>query len=90
MGYKFRRQHTIAGYIVDFVCLEKKLVVEIDGSYHEDSEQYTRDQARSDTLKKLGYRVVRFTNSQVFYEREAVINSILMHLEGRDEEVGEA
>ncbi len=64
-GYKFRRQHIIGDYIVDFVCLEKKLVVEIDGEYHNEWEQQINDKARTEWLAIKGFRVIRFTNSQV-------------------------
>ncbi len=64
-GYKFRRQHIIGDYIVDFVCLEKKLVVEIDGEYHNEWEQQINDKARTEWLAIKGFRVIRFTNTQV-------------------------
>ncbi len=64
-GYKFRRQHIIGDYIVDFVCLEKKLVVEIDGEYHNEWEQQINDKARTEWLAIKGFRVIRFKNTQV-------------------------
>ncbi|MCX6357070.1 MAG: 2-amino-4-hydroxy-6-hydroxymethyldihydropteridine diphosphokinase [Candidatus Aureabacteria bacterium] len=63
-GNKFRRQHPIGSYIVDFVCLEKKLVVEVDGSQHRDRVGY--DQARTAWLKDKGYEVLRFWDNEVF------------------------
>jgi len=64
-GYKFRRQHIIGDYIVDFVCLEKMLVVEIDGEYHNEWEQQIDDAARTEWLAIKGFRVIRFSNEQV-------------------------
>ena len=61
-GFKFRRQHPIAGYIPDFVCLEKKLIIEIDGQYHNDEEQKLYDIARETWLKEVGFSMIRFTN----------------------------
>jgi leucyl-tRNA synthetase/very-short-patch-repair endonuclease len=64
-NYKFRRQHPIAGFIPDFVCLEKKLIIEIDGGYHNEKEQIIFDEAREKWLKEFGFDVIRFTNEQV-------------------------
>ena len=66
--FRFRRQHIILDYIVDFVCLDKKLVVEIDGAYHSEIQQEEQDAYRTDRLIKLGFSVVRFTNEQVFMD----------------------
>ena len=65
LGYRFRRQHIIGDYIVDFVCLEKMLVVEIDGEYHNEWEQQINDQERTEWLNKRGFNVIRFTNAEV-------------------------
>lgn len=59
-GYKFRRQFLIGRYIVDFVCVEQKLVVELDGPFHADRVQY--DNVRDAFLRAQGYRVMRFPN----------------------------
>jgi leucyl-tRNA synthetase len=64
-GYKFRRQHQIDRFIPDFVCLEKKLIVEIDGEYHLSDEQIELDEARTDILEELGYKIIRFSNEVV-------------------------
>ncbi|UCF85240.1 MAG: endonuclease domain-containing protein, partial [Desulfobacteraceae bacterium] len=77
-GYKFRRQHSIGPFIVDFVCLEKKLIVEVDGGQH--SKQLEVDSKRSDYLKERGYRVLRFWNNEVLEENESVLNIILSSL----------
>ncbi|MEA1901141.1 MAG: endonuclease domain-containing protein [Thermodesulfobacteriota bacterium] len=78
-GYKFRRQRPIGPYIVDFVCLEKKLVVEVDGGQH--AGQIELDAERSDYLKKKGYRVLRFWNNEVLKETESVLTVILLSLD---------
>lgn len=74
-GYKFRRQHIIGDYIVDFVCLEKMLVIEIDGEYHNEWEQQIDDAIRTEWLAVKGFRVMRFSNGHVIadpdsFERE--------------------
>jgi len=79
-GYKFSRQIPLGPYVVDFVCREKRLVVEIDGSQHAESRA---DQARTDWLNANGYSVLRFWNDEVLKERRAVLETILGVLEGR-------
>jgi very-short-patch-repair endonuclease len=77
-GCKFRRQHPFGDFILDFVCLEAKLVIEIDGGQHNDSAQdFVRDQA----LESAGFRVMRFWNNQVLNEIESVVESIWLELE---------
>ncbi|CAM3055984.1 endonuclease domain-containing protein [Legionella worsleiensis] len=78
-GYKFIRQHVIGIYIVDFVCREKKLNVEIDGSQHMDAVDY--DLRRSQYLECRGYRVVRIWNHDVFKNIQGVMDSVLHELE---------
>ncbi|MCS6795776.1 MAG: DUF559 domain-containing protein, partial [Raineya sp.] len=65
LGVKFRRQHAIDGFIVDFVCLERSLIIEVDGAVHLAKEQQELDQIRTEYLEYLGYRVIRFTNDEV-------------------------
>ena len=79
-GYKFRRQRPVGPYIVDFVCLEKKLVIEVDGSQH--AGQMELDTKRSDYLKEKGYRVTRFWNNEVLKKTESVLTVILSSLDG--------
>jgi very-short-patch-repair endonuclease len=69
-GYKFRRQQLIGKYIVDFVCFEKKLVVELDGGQHLDSERIEYDSNRTRWLESRGYRVLRFWNHEVLNKDE--------------------
>jgi leucyl-tRNA synthetase len=70
---KFRRQHPIAGFIPDFVCLEQKLIIEIDGSYHNKEEQQQYDTARTSWLQEYGYKLIRFTNDEVLNEMPKVL-----------------
>ncbi len=69
-GYKFRRQHPFENYILDFVCLEKMLVIEVDGSQH--VEQAAYDEERTRQLTRAGFRVVRFWNNEVLTQIDAV------------------
>jgi very-short-patch-repair endonuclease len=74
-GWKFRRQYPVGPYIVDFICVEKNLVIEVDGGKPAENEEL--DIQRSEYLNKLGYRVFRFWNNQVLPETEAVLEKIL-------------
>ena len=76
-GLKFRRQHIIEDFIVDFYCNEKKLTVELDGGYHRVPEQMKSDAERTARLKELGYTELRFTNEQVLGDIDNVIKEIL-------------
>jgi very-short-patch-repair endonuclease len=80
-GYKFWRQHPIGPYVVDFVCLEKNLVIELDGEHHSSTVQ--ADAQRSAWLQARGYHVLRFWNNQVWEETEGVMASILATLRSR-------
>jgi len=80
---KFRRQHIIGEYIVDFVCLDKQLIVEIDGGYHKNSEQQELDIQRTNFLQSKGFCVLRFTNDEVIGDAEGtigIVNNALSHL----------
>lgn len=76
LGMHFRRQHVILDYIVDFICLEKGLVIELDGGYHNNLEQAEYDKQRTDHLTKLGYTELRFTNEELLTNPDAVIERI--------------
>lgn len=69
-GHKFRRQHPIGPYIVDFACIERNLAIEIDGGHHSKEAEY--DDARTEWLESQGFKVLRFWNNQVLKEIEAV------------------
>ena len=73
---KFNRQHIIGDYIVDFVCIEKKLVVEVDGGYHSEYEQIEKDEFRTERLNEMGFTVIRFSNEEVLGNTPSVINII--------------
>jgi very-short-patch-repair endonuclease len=77
-GAKFRRQVPIDRYFADFCCHQGNLIVEVDGSQHEEQERY--DAARTAHLKARGYRVLRFTNSDVLSGIEGVVEIIREHL----------
>ncbi|MEJ7611401.1 MAG: vitamin B12 dependent-methionine synthase activation domain-containing protein [Ferruginibacter sp.] len=79
-GYKFRRQHIIGSYITDFVCLDKRLVVEIDGLVHQLPENKESDEIRTGWLAEKGFKVIRFTNEEVVNNIENVKASILSKL----------
>ena len=76
LGDKFRRQHLIDDFIVDFVCLSKNLVIEVDGGYHNDPSQKEYDQQRTLYLNEKGFKVIRFTNEEVLGNTEAVLTKI--------------
>ena len=80
LGEKFRRQHIIGDFIVDFVSLSVKLVIEVDGGYHNDSEQKKADELRTEFLEKAGFKVLRFTNEQVLQDTDKTIEEIKANL----------
>jgi very-short-patch-repair endonuclease len=75
-GRKFRRQHSIANYIVDFYCSSEKLVIELDGAVHLDFAVGNYDYEREQKLKSLGFKVLRFENKEVFENLESLLNEI--------------
>ncbi len=77
-GVSFRRQHAIGNYIVDFVSIKKKLIIELDGSQHLEQTEY--DAERTKYLESQGYQVIRFWNNLVENELNSVIRSIEMAL----------
>jgi len=78
--YKFKRQHPVAGFIPDFVCLEKKLIIEIDGGYHNTKEQEVYDSLRTQWLNEYKYHIIRFSNDEVLNNTESVKEKILIEL----------
>jgi very-short-patch-repair endonuclease len=77
--YKFRRQQPIGEYIVDFVCAERKLIVEVDGGQHVEQAEY--DESRRKWLPGQGYRVLRFWNHDVLMMPDAVLTTIQQELD---------
>ncbi len=77
-GHKFRRQQPVGKYIVDFICQEKKLVIELDGSQHAEQNEY--DDERTKFLEDAGYKVIRFWNNEIFEDMESILETILYNL----------
>ena len=75
-GRKFRRQHSIKNFIVDFYCPKEKLIIELDGAYHLDFAQQNYDLERSKILESLGFVVIRFENKFVFENLQGVLDEI--------------
>ena len=80
LGVAFRRQHIIGDYIADFVCLKRKLIIEVDGGIHSLGEQKEHDKMRDSELQTMGFNIIRFTNKQVINETENVLQTIQIHL----------
>jgi cyclase len=75
-GVRFKRQHPILYFIADFYCHKAKLIIEVDGGYHEIPEQFLYDQNRDKELYELGLKVIRFKNIEVFNDIENVLRKI--------------
>ena len=80
-GLKFRRQHPVDRFIVDFYCHEKKLVIEVDGDIHTHAEQSDLDKGRTDTLNEFGIDIIRFGNEEVLNNVDNVIKKIKEKIE---------
>lgn len=86
---KFRRQHIVDTFVVDFVALSKRLIIEIDGKYHLQEEQHKADELRTSFLSELGFKVIRFKNEEVIFKLNQVIEKIKSELKSLpDWEVG--
>ena len=85
-SFKFRRQHPIGDYIADFACVTAKIVIEVDGEYHNKPEQQQDDLWRTEFLERNGFRVIRFSNDEVIYHLSAVINHIKEELSKTEDE----
>src|SRR5690606_8369932 len=83
LGFKFRRQVAIDRLVADFVCLDAKLVVEVDGATHGTEAEFARDTERTGVLETLGYMVLRFHNTDVFNNIEDVLEVIARTLQLR-------
>jgi very-short-patch-repair endonuclease len=76
LGFKFRRQHSIGIYIVDFYCHELELVIELDGEHHYESNQKRWDEGRTNDFRSLGIKLIRFRNIEVLNNTEKVLTQI--------------
>ena len=80
LGVHFRRQHVIGTYIADFVSLKNRLIIEVDGEYHQLPEQQLLDAERTKYFEQKGYRVIRFTNAQVLNDLDMVMSRLIKAL----------
>ncbi len=78
--WKFRRQHPIGRYIVDFAVINAKLVLEVDGATHSTGEERRRDELRTAELERCGFRVIRVTNTDVYENLDGVLDWLLHEL----------
>ena len=79
LGFKFRRQHPVDRFIPDFICIEKSLIIEVDGGIH--LQQKEQDEARTEILNERGFKVIRFKNEEVLCDIERVISKIKEELD---------
>ena len=79
-GFSFRRQHIIGPFIADFTCLSRKLIIEIDGGYHQLPEQQISDEHRTQWLENKGFFVLRFTNDEVVGNTKGVLDIIEQYI----------
>ena len=89
-GYKFRRQHIIGSYVADFVCLNKKLIIEVDGLIHQVPENKASDAERTFHLNKIGFEVLRFKNEEVINAPEKVLSKIVFEINKTTSEKSES
>ena len=77
---RFKRQHPILYFIADFYCHQAKLIIEVDGSYHKIPEQFEYDENRDFELNNLGLTILRFTNEQVLFNIDNVVQTIIANI----------
>ena len=75
-GLKFRRQQPLGDYIVDFVCFEARLIIELDGGHHSEEKNKSKDMEREKNIQEMGYRVLRFWNNEVMNNISGVLEAI--------------
>lgn len=78
-GRKFRRQHSIKNFIVDFYCASEQLIIELDGAVHLDFAQQNYDAGRTEIIEKLGFNILRFENKLIFENLPYVLEEIINH-----------
>lgn len=81
LGHKFLFQYIIGQYIVDFFCPDANLIIELDGGYHSETQQAYDDEIRTQWLESMGYKVIRFSNEQVLFDIDNVLDTIIEYLE---------
>lgn len=81
LDIKFRRQHIVDEFIVDFISIEKRLIIDVDGKYHNNKEQQEADGLRIIILQELGFKVIRFTNEEVIRNTDKTVTKIIQELE---------
>ena len=84
LGVKFRRQHPIGDYIVDFYCHKLKLVIELDGKYHEKPNQIRMDEFKEEALKESGIKIIRFPDESVVNDIDSVVEKIKNNIANAD------
>ena len=90
LGVKFLRQHIIGDYIVDFVSPKSLLIIEVDGAYHSEREQQYNDEVRANVLKRIGFRLLRFSNEEVLYNTQDTLNKIKQHIDMNTKELNKS
>ncbi|MSU75479.1 MAG: endonuclease domain-containing protein [Candidatus Magasanikbacteria bacterium] len=88
LGFKFRRQFDIQSFIADFYCHSLKLVIELDGWTHDSEKTKQRDIIKQQVIERMGCRVIRFTNEQVYGDIEKILNKIIAVCKERIQELG--
>ena len=83
-GFKFRRQHSIDEFILDFYCPKARLAIEIDGDSHFESENAKNDSERTRKIELQGPKILRFTNTEIYESLEGVLDQILKHLKEKN------
>lgn len=83
-GFHIRRQVPLRGYYLDFACLARRLVIEVDGGHHSEAAQAAHDAVRDDVLRREGFHVLRFWNGAVRQNLDGVMYSIMAALKGVD------
>ncbi len=84
LGLKFRRQHRVGTFIIDFFCQEQRLVIELDGGVHSTAEQAAIDENRDAFFEEVSHTVLRFPNERVFEQMDRVLEEIAGHCKGVD------
>ena len=76
LGVKFMRQYVVGDYIADLICIERKLIIEVDGGYHCLPNQQEEDKIREAVISKMGFKILRFTNEEVLYNTSTTVKRI--------------